>query len=108
MCAFAEIVDDALEGETHRFDRTVLTVLRTTADPADPVGPPWLEITFRDLTALIGYPVITSRVYLGVHWPTDVPARGASEPRGRWYVGSSHVLPSGSDDFEHRADQRII
>ena len=58
--AFAEIVDDALEGETHRFDRTVLTALRTTADPADPVGPPWLEITFRDLTALGGYPVITT------------------------------------------------
>jgi undecaprenyl-diphosphatase len=67
LYAFAEIVDDALEGETHRFDRTVLTALRTTADPADPVGPPWLEITFRDLTALGGHPVITSRVYLGVH-----------------------------------------
>ena len=60
LYTFVEIVDDALEGETHRFDRTVLMALRTTADPADPVGPPWLEITLRDLTALGGYPVIAT------------------------------------------------
>lgn len=42
------------------MDHTVRTALRTTADPADPIGPPWLEITFRDRTALGGYPVITT------------------------------------------------
>src|SRR5690554_6891293 len=55
LFAFAAIVDEVLEGETDYFDRAILSALRAADDPADPVGPQWLEVVFRDLTALGGY-----------------------------------------------------
>jgi undecaprenyl-diphosphatase len=48
--AFVELADEVVEGETHSFDRTVLLAVF--------------------LTLLVG----VSRVYMGVHWPTDVLA----------------------------------
>lgn len=60
LFAFAAIVDEVLEGETDYFDRAILSALRAADDPADPVGPQWLEVVFRDLTALGGYTVITT------------------------------------------------
>ena len=66
LYAFVEIVNEALEGDAHRLDRAVLLALRDRADPADPLGPPWLELTMRDLTALGGYPVITTLAVLAV------------------------------------------
>ena len=47
------------EGEAHAFDRRVLLALRSAADPADPVGPRWIEEVARDLTALGGVGVLT-------------------------------------------------
>jgi undecaprenyl-diphosphatase len=48
-----------LEGETHAFDRAVLLAFRNPLDPSDPIGPTWLEIMFRDITALGGTTVLT-------------------------------------------------
>jgi undecaprenyl-diphosphatase len=56
---FAELADEVVGGETEPFDRAVLLLLRNPLDRADPLGPPWLEHVFRDLTALGGYTVIT-------------------------------------------------
>jgi undecaprenyl-diphosphatase len=56
---FAELADEVIGGETEPFDRAVLLLLRNPLDRADPLGPPWLEHVFRDLTALGGYTVIT-------------------------------------------------
>lgn len=66
LYAFAEIADDTFEGETKTFDRQVITMLRTSIDPEDPVGPDWLEVVFRDLTALGGYPIVTTIAVLVV------------------------------------------
>jgi undecaprenyl-diphosphatase len=57
--AFVELADDVQEGETERIDRALLLALRSATDPADLLGPPWLEEVGRDLTALGGIAVLT-------------------------------------------------
>lgn len=59
LLAFALIADEVAEGETHAFDEAVLLAFRAPGDPADPLGPPWLEIMMRDVTALGGTTVLT-------------------------------------------------
>lgn len=49
---FLALADEVLEGETHVFDRAILLALRTPGNPADPLGPGWLEEMARDVTAL--------------------------------------------------------
>lgn len=56
--AFAEVADEVREGETQGVDRTLLLSLRAPGDPADPVGPRWLEEAGRDVTALGGLAVL--------------------------------------------------
>ena len=41
--AFVEIAGEVLEGDTTTLDRAVLLALRTPGNPADPIGPSWLE-----------------------------------------------------------------
>ena len=59
LLAFAEIAGEVVEGDTRAFDAAVLLALRTPADAADPIGPPWVEAAFRDLTTLGGTSVLT-------------------------------------------------
>lgn len=59
LWAFAEVADDVVEGDARAFDRAVLLAMRTPGDPADPIGPGWLEEVGRDLTALGGVAVLT-------------------------------------------------
>jgi undecaprenyl-diphosphatase len=56
--SFVELAGEVREGETERIDRALLLALRSAADPADPLGPPWLEGVARDLTALGGNAVL--------------------------------------------------
>lgn len=65
LFAFAELADEVLEGETHRFDTMILLALRDGNDLSDPWGPPWLEEAMRDVTAL-GSTVVLSAITLGV------------------------------------------
>lgn len=71
----AELADEVLEGETRAFDTRVLLALRAEGDPADPLGPGWVEELGRDFTALgdtgvlafvtlavVGYLMLTGRV----------------------------------------------
>ena len=46
------------EGSTREFDRRLLLALRGRADPADPLGPRWLEEMARDLTGLGGVGIL--------------------------------------------------
>ena len=57
--AFVEIAGDVVEGDTHTVDRAVLLALRSSQNPADPLGPSWLEEAARDVTALGGHVVLT-------------------------------------------------
>ena len=56
---FLELADAVAEGKTEAVDRAVLLMLRSRADPAEPLGPAWLEEVGRDLTALGGVAVLT-------------------------------------------------
>lgn len=58
LAAFAQIADKMIDGETHGFDETILLAFRTH-DPADPVGPAWLENAMQDLTSMGGHTVLT-------------------------------------------------
>ena len=56
---FIELADEVVEGETIPFDETLLLAFRTSADPATPLGPLWLQDAIRDITALGGYTVLS-------------------------------------------------
>ena len=66
LYAFIEIVNETLEGDAHRFDRALLLALRSANDPADPIGPHWLDTSMRDLTTLGGYAVIVTIAVLAL------------------------------------------
>jgi undecaprenyl-diphosphatase len=56
---FIEIAEEVFEGETQAFDHWVLGIMRDAANPADPIGPRWVEEMARDATALGGFAWIT-------------------------------------------------
>jgi undecaprenyl-diphosphatase len=43
-----------VEGELHAIDRAILLALRSPGNPADPIGPAWVQELGRDVTALGG------------------------------------------------------
>ncbi|MGK7861556.1 phosphatase PAP2 family protein [Falsiroseomonas sp. E2-1-a4] len=55
---FIELSDAVFDGKTVETDRALLLALRSSADPADPLGPGWLEEMGRDVTALGGVAVL--------------------------------------------------
>ena len=59
LWGFVELADEVLEGSTRSYDETVLLMLRTPGDTADPLGPPWVEEMGRDITALGGTSVLS-------------------------------------------------
>ncbi len=59
LWAFVGLADEVVEGETHGFDTRLLLALRNPADPADPLGPGWIEELGRDVTALGSFVILT-------------------------------------------------
>jgi undecaprenyl-diphosphatase len=59
LLGFALLADEVGEGDTRSFDHSVMLALRTPSDPADPIGPPWVEEMARDLTSLGSITVLT-------------------------------------------------
>jgi undecaprenyl-diphosphatase len=57
--AFLEVADHVTEGGHRHVDEWVIRALREPGDPADPLGPRWVEEGARDVTALGGYAVLT-------------------------------------------------
>jgi undecaprenyl-diphosphatase len=68
--AFTELTEEALEGDTHAVDRLLLLGLRTAGDPADPIGPGWLESAVRDFSALgsVGVLALLTLLVCGYLW----------------------------------------
>jgi undecaprenyl-diphosphatase len=58
LWGFAELADEVADGETHAFDRAVMLALREPQDPAQALGPAWLELVARDVTSLGGAAVL--------------------------------------------------
>lgn len=55
---FVALADEVIEGETMSFDESILLAFRSPTDPADPLGPPWVEEMGRDFTALGGVGIV--------------------------------------------------
>ena len=58
---FLKLVSEMREGETLAADEAILLALRDPSDPSNPIGPPWIEVMFRDLTSL-GSPSVLALV----------------------------------------------
>ena len=56
---FIKLADEVLEGDTQSFDSWSVQILRDSSNPADPIGPPWVEEMGRDATALGGIAWLT-------------------------------------------------
>ena len=63
--AFAAIFDEVREGDTLDFDHRVLLAFRVPGHPDQTIGPPWVETSVRDVTAL-GSNLIISFIALSV------------------------------------------
>lgn len=58
LLGFGMLADEVVEGDTQRLDMMVLMALRTPGNPADLIGPAWVEEMGRDITALGSYAFI--------------------------------------------------
>ncbi|ARQ61052.1 phosphatase PAP2 family protein [Rhizobium sophoriradicis] len=70
------LTSEVLEGETFRFDETILLALRRANDLAVPIGPAWLTHAVDDITSLGGVTVlslltglVTIYLLLDRRWP---------------------------------------
>ncbi len=54
-----QLAGEISEGETRAFDTAILLAFRNPADPADPIGPWWLEVMMKDVTSLGSTAVLT-------------------------------------------------
>jgi len=70
LWGFIEIAEQVFGGDTETFDRWVLQAMRSGENPADPVGPHWVEEMARDASALGGVAWITTTtaVIAGYLW----------------------------------------
>lgn len=59
LLGFVMLLDEVKEGGTHGFDEALLRALRNPDDLSDPIGPWWLELMMKDITALGGTTVLT-------------------------------------------------
>src|SRR5580765_1470969 len=59
LLVFLTLASGVIEGDTQAFDTKILQSLRDPHDPSKLIGPPWLEGSLVDLTALGGPTVLT-------------------------------------------------
>ena len=56
--AFLNLAGEVREGETQAFDESIILALRTADDLHNPIGPPWIEQSAVEITALASTPVV--------------------------------------------------
>ncbi len=68
--SFFWIADEVMEGDTRRLDERILLAMRVPGDPSQPIGPAWVEESFRDFTGLGGVGVLglLTAATLGYLW----------------------------------------
>jgi undecaprenyl-diphosphatase len=59
LWAFLALADGVMEGEHQHLERAILLSFRQADNPAEPIGPYWLESAVRDVTALGGTTITT-------------------------------------------------
>jgi len=68
--AFIAIAEEVMEGDTLRLDERILLAMRVPGKPSQPIGPAWVEESFRDFTGLGGVGVLglLTAASLGYLW----------------------------------------
>ncbi len=84
LAGFGVLADEVIEGDTLKLDRAVLMALRVPGDPANPVGPPWLEEAARDVTALGSFTVLGFVVFV-----VAVSLMLAGRARTGWFLAGA-------------------
>lgn len=51
--SFGKLAEEVFEGDTRGFDEWLLPALRNPTDPANPLGPHWLEEVARDFYLVV-------------------------------------------------------
>lgn len=59
LWVFMEIADAVVQSETLAIDKTIMMLMRDAEDPANAIGPPWLQQVAQDITALGGNAILT-------------------------------------------------
>jgi undecaprenyl-diphosphatase len=77
LWGFIEVAEEVVEGDTQAFDRWAIRTLRDADNPADPIGPLWVEEMARDATAVGGiawlvFITITVAIYLWLDGKTHM------------------------------------
>lgn len=88
------LAGEVADGETLAFDRRMLLALRDPANPASPVGPPWLAGAALDITAL------GSATVLGL---TVAAVAGFLVLQGMWRTGLFVAAATGGALFVNAA-----
>jgi undecaprenyl-diphosphatase len=67
---FLGIADEVMEGDTLSLDERILLAMRVAGDAGKPIGPAWVEESFRDFTGLGGVGVLglLTAATLGYLW----------------------------------------
>lgn len=60
--AFLQLADEVGEDELGAIDEALLLLFRDPSDRSQVIGPPWLEETMVEITALGGYPILVVMV----------------------------------------------
>src|SRR4029079_9831177 len=50
ILTFGHIAEEVIEGDSAKFDQTVILLFRHANDLSNPIGPPWMEEMARDIT----------------------------------------------------------
>ena len=87
LFGFFKLTEEVVESDTRSFDQSVLLWFRNKDDLSDPIGPQWLEVVMRDITALggllilglltiaaCGYLWLTQRHKLALFVAVSIPA----------------------------------
>jgi undecaprenyl-diphosphatase len=75
LLLFGIVAEAVAVGGTHDLDRALLLGLREPANPADPIGPAWLEEAMRDISGM-GSTAVLTFITLGVVGYLAVTRRG--------------------------------
>jgi undecaprenyl-diphosphatase len=59
LWVFFTLGSEVGEGDTDAFDRQLITLLRTSGNGGEPIGPAWFKDSMRDVTALGGITFLT-------------------------------------------------
>lgn len=65
VLVIVNLAGEVLEGDTLDFDKRMLAALRKADNPAQPIGPAWLELAAFDITAL-GGPTVLGMTVLAI------------------------------------------